>query len=128
MARDTRLLLDQGLPRDAAALFRQDGWECIHVGEVGMARAEDTDIVKFAREHAAVIVTLDADFHALLATSMASTPSVIRLRFQGLGGPDVASHVAKVVTRFAGELTDGCLITVKPNKTTCRRLPVGTGG
>jgi predicted nuclease of predicted toxin-antitoxin system len=127
MAKDIRLLLDQGLPRDAAALLRNEGWDCLHVGELGMARAEDTAIVEFAREHDAAIVTLDADFHALLATSRASTPSVIRLRLQGLGGADVATHVAKVMARFATELAAGCLVTVKSNKTTCHRLPTGGG-
>ena len=127
MAKDTRLLLDQGLPRDAAALLRQEGWDCQHVGELGMARAEDTDIVKFARAHDLAIVTLDSDFHALLATSNASAPSVIRLRLQGLDGADVASRVASVVVRFAGDLAGGCLITVKSNKTTCHRLPTGGG-
>lgn len=62
-----RLILDQGLPRDAAQILRNDGWECEHL------RA-------FARELNAVIVTLDADFHMLLALSMAVRPSVIRRR------------------------------------------------
>jgi predicted nuclease of predicted toxin-antitoxin system len=90
-----------------------------------MARAEDTEIVRFAREHGSVVVTLDADFHALLATSMARTPSVIRLRLQGLDGAEVAAHVSKVSVHFAAELAAGCLITVKSNKTTCHKLPAG---
>ena len=28
-----RLVLDQGVPRDAARLLRDLGYECIHVGE-----------------------------------------------------------------------------------------------
>jgi predicted nuclease of predicted toxin-antitoxin system len=42
----------------------------LHVGVLGMARAE---IVTFARDNGATIVTLDADFHALLATSRGKT-------------------------------------------------------
>jgi predicted nuclease of predicted toxin-antitoxin system len=128
MAKGIRLLLDQGLPRDAATLLRQDGWDCLHVGELGMATAEDTDIVKYAREHGSALATLDADFHALLATSMASTPSVIRFRLQGLDGPAVAALVAEIAAHFGVELAGGCLITVKSNKTTCHRLPIGSGG
>ena len=31
-----RLVLDQGVPRDAASLLRELGHDCTHVGEVGM--------------------------------------------------------------------------------------------
>lgn len=91
-----------------------------------MARSEDTEIVTFARDQESVIVTLDADFHALLATSMARGPSVIRLRLQGLDGAAVAGYVANVAGRFAAQLKAGCLITVKSKKTTCHMLPTGT--
>jgi predicted nuclease of predicted toxin-antitoxin system len=92
-----------------------------------MARAEDTEIVRFAHDHNVVIVTLDADFHALLATSGASKPSVIRLRLQGLDGMEVAGRVAKVAQQFHAELARGSVTTVKASKTTCHLLPTGSG-
>ena len=64
-----KLLLDQGLPRTAARLLSEAGIETIHVGDVGYATADDADIIEFARPGGFVIVTLDADFHALLALS-----------------------------------------------------------
>jgi predicted nuclease of predicted toxin-antitoxin system len=120
------LILDQGLPRDTVTFVRESGQDCVHVGELGMAHAEDTEIVKLARDRGAVIVTQDADFHALLATSMATGPSVIRLRLQGLDGRGVAGSIARVTERFGEELAKGCLITVKPKKTTCHLLPTGS--
>ena len=62
-----RLLLDQGLPRSAADLLRKASHDAVHVGEVGAATAEDADLLQMAREQGRVVVTLDADFHALLA-------------------------------------------------------------
>ena len=67
-----RLVLDQGVPRDAAALLRDLGYECIHVGEIGMWNAADDAILAFASGKHATVVTLDADFHAILAVSGAS--------------------------------------------------------
>jgi len=72
-----------------------------------------------------VVVTLDADFHAILAVSGAQGPSVIRMRLQGLGAPKVVEVVRKVLASFEEELKGGSLITVKPLKTTCHRLPTG---
>jgi predicted nuclease of predicted toxin-antitoxin system len=119
-----RLILDQGLPRDAASLLRETGWQCEHVGELGMSSAEDTDILSVARGRGAVLITLDADFHALLAVSMAAGPSVVRLRMQGLDGQKVAAHIIEAVKRFGTELREGCMVTVKERKTTYRMLPV----
>jgi len=61
-----RLLLDQGLPRSTVVFLKNEGIEALHVGEVGMASASDPQIFEFARHRSRVVVTLDADFHALL--------------------------------------------------------------
>ncbi len=120
-----RLVLDQGLSRDAASCLRNLGHECAHVGEVGMHSAADEDILAFSLKLNAIVITLDADFHAILAVSGASGPSVVRLRLQGLGGPGVAEVVQRVLLDFDSDLRRGALITVKMRKTTCHRLPVG---
>jgi predicted nuclease of predicted toxin-antitoxin system len=120
-----RLVLDQGVPRDAAPLLRSLGYECTHVGEIGMSKASDEEILAFSLATNAIVVTLDADFHAILAVSGASGPSVIRLRLQGLGGPAVAELVQTVLAGYESDLKRGALVTVKALKTTCHRLPVG---
>jgi hypothetical protein len=62
-----KLLLDQGLPLSAAALLRDAGIDTIHVGEIGMSKAEDAEIIGKSRDEGRIIATLDADFHTLLA-------------------------------------------------------------
>ena len=49
-----------------------------------MSTAEDVEILERDRQDQQTIVTLDADFHALLALSGAISPSVIRIRIEGL--------------------------------------------
>ncbi len=120
-----RLVLDQGIPHDAAALLRSLGHDCVHVSEIGMSKASDEEILAFSLGRNAVVVTLDADFHAILAVSGAQGPSVIRMRLQGLGAAEVVEVVRKVLASFEGELNRGSLITVKALKTTCHRLPIG---
>jgi predicted nuclease of predicted toxin-antitoxin system len=120
-----RLVLDQGVPRDAATLLRDLGHECTHVVEIGRSKAADQEILAFSLEKNAIAVTLDADFHTILAVSGASGPSVIRLRLQGLGASQVVALVQSVLAGFEASLRRGCLVTVKAHKTTCHRLPVG---
>ncbi len=105
-----RLVLDQGVPRDAAALLRSLGYDCMHVGEIGMSKAADDEILAFSLGRNAVVVTPDADFHAILAVSGAQGPSVIRMRLQGLGAPEVVEVVRKVLASFEEELKRRSLI------------------
>lgn len=116
------VLLDQGLPRDAAEQLRSAGIDCTHVGEIQMANASDTDILEYARSAGGIVVTLDADFHAILVVSGMSAPSVIRIRIEGLKGPAIAAIVRKVLAMYASDLAFGCMITVKEQKTTCHLL------
>jgi predicted nuclease of predicted toxin-antitoxin system len=87
--------------------------------------AADAEILAFALGKHATVVTLDADFHTILAVSGASQPSVIRFRVQGLRARETVRLVQEVLAAFADELARGALITVKARKTTCHRLPVG---
>ena len=50
-----KLLLDQGLPRSAAALLCETGFDTVHVGDIGLASAEDSEIPQKAKEDARVV-------------------------------------------------------------------------
>jgi len=122
-----KLLLDQGLPRSSAVLLREMGIDAIHVGDLGMSSAPDEAILAFARENGFIIVTLDADFHALLATSAAPGPSVVRLREQRLKARDAARLLRAVLDRAEIEMDSGCLVTVTKDSIRLRRLPIQRG-
>jgi predicted nuclease of predicted toxin-antitoxin system len=121
----SRFLLDQGLPRDAAGLLRESGHECLHVAEIGMGTALDRDILSRAIELDSIVVTLDADFHAIVALSGAKRPSIIRLRMEGLRAPAITSFVISALNKFQTELESGAFVTIKRHKITCHRLPIG---
>ncbi len=91
-----------------------------------MWKAADEDILAWALGRHAIVITLDADFHMILATSGARGPSVIRLRIQGLRAPTVVGVVLTAIKGFQVELEHGAVVTVKPHKITCHRLPIGS--
>jgi predicted nuclease of predicted toxin-antitoxin system len=121
-----KLLLDQGLPRSAVEALRQLGIEAVHAGLVGMAKASDQEILERARREGETVVTLDADFHALLALSNAAAPSVVRIRIEGLRGPELGALVARVVALCDADLVAGAMVTVDPHAVRVRRLPLVT--
>lgn len=119
-----KMLLDQGLPRTAANLLRERGWDVQHVSELGMSRAEDVAIIALARQEQRMVVTLDADFHALLAVSGATGPSVLRIRMEGLKAEQFASLIERVLALAGEELNLGAMITLADGKVRIKLLPV----
>lgn len=119
-----RYLLDQGLPRSTVEQLRNVGIESDHVGDLGMAKASDAMILEAGLKLGAVVVTLDADFHALLALSNATKPSVIRIRMQGLKGIDVALLIQRVAQVASEDLEAGAAMTVTDRRIAIKRLPL----
>jgi predicted nuclease of predicted toxin-antitoxin system len=119
-----KLLLDQGLPHSAATLLCEAGINTIHVAEIGLSAADDIDILQIAREHGRVVVTLDADFHALLALSAATSPSVIRIRIERLRAQALTNLLLTVLDEFVEDLEQGVVVTVEPSRVRMRRLPL----
>jgi len=120
----TRFLLDQGLPRSAAAILRTAGWDVLHVGECGLATAADSHILDAARSDGRHIVTLDADFHSLLAVSGEAAPSVVRLRMEGLKGDDLATLMLRLWPKISVAVSGGAMVTVMRGAVRIKRLPV----
>ena len=91
-----------------------------------MQRASDEEIVEMAAKQECIVITLDADFHALIAVRQMRFPSVIRLRQEGCRGDDVVRILQPVLFRYQEQLGRGCLISVKERQTTMRILPIGS--
>lgn len=118
------LLLDQGLPRSAADRLRNSGWDAVHTGEIGLSAASDSTILAFAREHNRVVVTLDADFHALLAVGGGQSPSVVRIRREGLDAEALAKLLLAVLPQLESALHEGAMVSVLDDSVRVRLLPV----
>ncbi len=119
-----KYLLDQGLPRSTLQHLREMGIDSEHVGNLGMAAASDEEILDEARKRGAVVVTLDSDFHTLLAFTYALLPSVIRIRIEGMKGEQVASVIQRVESIAKADLDDGAAVTVTARRIALRRLPL----
>jgi predicted nuclease of predicted toxin-antitoxin system len=119
-----KVLLDQGLPRSAAKLLRDAGTDAVHTAECGLATATDAEILEYARREDRFVVTLDADFHAILVLCHAVVPSVIRIRIEGLRAEALVNLVQAVHSRCGMELAKGAMVSVTNDRIRIRRLPM----
>jgi predicted nuclease of predicted toxin-antitoxin system len=77
-----------------------------------------------ARAESRVCVTLDADFHSLLATSGERGPSVMRIRKEGLDATVLAALLQAIWPRVEDALNSGAPVTVTERSIRVRRLPI----
>jgi len=120
-----RVLLDQGLAPDAAALLRlEEEWDAVHVSEVGMSHASDEEILIFARQQGRTCVTLDHDFHTHLAPNRSDGPSVVLVRIEGLDSIRQADLILRVWSICAEDIRSGADVSVDRLAIRVRKLPL----
>ena len=120
-----RLLIDENLSPRVARLLREAGHDAAHVVEVGLGNTDDPVILGAAADDARIVVTADTDFDALLAARGTSSPSVVMLRSSDHLTPDEqAQLIVTVTTRVGGELEDGAIASVTPQRIRLRSLPI----
>ena len=119
-----RILLDQGLPRGTAKILCREQWDVVHTGDIGLAQASDREIIDFAQREDRIIITLDADFHAILAVENASSPSVIRIRQEGLKAVQLSDLIKSIWPTVQSQLEAGALVTVTEKSIRVKSIPL----
>jgi len=119
-----KILLDQGVPRGAAAILGNAGFDTVHTGQCGLSTAPDPAILSAARQQQRVVVSLDSDFHMLIARENATSPSVIRIRQEGLRAEAMAELLLSVLKQCKDDLLRGALISATQKQVRIRLLPL----
>jgi predicted nuclease of predicted toxin-antitoxin system len=96
----------------------------VHVGDLGLSTATDAGILERARTDGRACVTLDADFHAILAVSGASGPSTIRVRIEGLDADSLATLLRTIWPQIEADVQRGALVSVDASSVRVRVLPI----
>ena len=71
-----------------------------------------------------LVITLDSDFHTILALTNAAGPSVIRIRWEGLRGPDLALLIKEFWPKVEPRLKQGALVSVSDSGIRIRNIPL----
>ena len=119
-----KILIDMNLSPNWTTAFAAANIESVHWSTVGDPRAEDTEIMEYARANDYVVFTHDLDFGTLLALTQAESPSVVQVRAQNILPLHLAHTVVAVLRVNEETLEQGALIVVDEGRARVRILPL----
>ncbi|MBK8393830.1 MAG: hypothetical protein IPL26_01085 [Leptospiraceae bacterium] len=81
-------------------------------------------MINYAKLHNYICITLDADFHSIVAKSEEKIPSVIRIRIEKLKAEDYLKLLQQILPDIEKDLQTGCLVSVQEDSVRIRELPI----
>ncbi len=119
-----KLLVDMNLSPRWIGLLVDNGIEAAHWSTLGANNAPDNEIMTYASANGYVVLTHDLDFSAILAATHGEKPSVVQIRADDVSPDVIGLQVIIALRQMASELADGALLTIDPNRTRMRLLPL----
>jgi predicted nuclease of predicted toxin-antitoxin system len=120
-----RFLIDECLRQQLAAALTDLGHDTIHVADAGLAGRPDNEIMDLARRDGRVVVSADTDFGELLATTHATTPSVVLFRGQPHDVDNLVQLIVGLLPEIEADLHAGAVVVIGRDRARVRRLPIG---
>ncbi len=121
-----RLLVDNALSPGLAVALSGHGHDAIHVRDVGLAHATDTEIFTFAAGQDRAVLSADTDFGTLLALRGERSPSVVLWRRQSpRRAVEQAAVLIGALATVEADLREGAIVVVEAARLRVRRLPIG---
>lgn len=117
-----KFLIDMNLSPDWVAAFAAEGIEAVHWSAIGDPRAEDIEIIEYARSNGYIVLTHELDFGTILALTYAAGPSVIQVRTQDILPSSFGRMLISVVRGNETALEQGALIVVDEARARVRIL------
>ena len=118
------LLIDVSFSPEWISYLTTQNIPSIHWSSIGNLNAEDYVIFDYALSHDYIILTHDLDFGTLLANSRSHKPSLIQARVDNITPAFLGSTLLQVLKQFEKEIHTGAIITILPNRTKVRILPI----
>lgn len=123
-----KLLIDMNLSPRWIRVLTDAGIDAAHWSSLGLANAPDSEIMRYASAHDYVVLTHDLDFSAILAATHGEKPSVVQIRAEDVSPDVIGANVITALRQMTEELEQGALVTVDPNRTRLRVLPLQPRG
>lgn len=119
-----KLLVDMNLSPRWAGLLVDAGINAAHWSTLGAKNAPDSEIMAYAGANDYVVLTHDLDFGAILAATHGEKPSVVQIRAEDVSPDVIGQQIIAALRQMESDLEEGALLTVDPNRTRLRLLPL----
>jgi predicted nuclease of predicted toxin-antitoxin system len=119
-----KLLVDMNLSPEWVTVLAAAGHDVVHWSTVGNIRAEDLEIMTWARQQGRVVFTHDLDFGTILALTQEAGPSVIQVRTQDVSPAGISAMVVGALRQFQGVLETGAIVVLDETRQRVRILPL----
>jgi predicted nuclease of predicted toxin-antitoxin system len=102
------------------------GHDVATVAQIGLAQAEDADLLNVAQSQARILVTRDRDFGGLVFVQSAGV-GVVYLRILPATQNAVHTELDRVLTLYSEQELQGSFVVVEPGRHRIRRPTAGQG-
>jgi predicted nuclease of predicted toxin-antitoxin system len=119
-----KFLLNMNIPPQLGKRLMAEGHAYRHVRDIGMARADDREIVTEAKTHQEIILTHDLDYGTLLAFSGESKPSVVIFRLRYTHPDHLFRRMMSVWFDIQNPLSEGAIVVLEDATLRIRQLPI----
>ena len=116
-----KFLLDHDVYGATARFLTGLGHEIVQVGRIGLAQAEDADLLKVAQAQDRLFVTRDRDFGGLVFVN-ALGAGVLYLRILPSTQNAVHQELARVLTTYTEEELKKAFVVIEPGGHRLRKL------
>lgn len=123
-----KLLVDMNLSPRWIDVLADAGIEAAHWSTLGANNAPGSQIMAYASTNNYVVLTHDLDFSAILAATHGEKPSVVQIRAEDVSPDAIGKQIIIALQQMTSELETGALLTVDPNRTRLRVLPLQLKG
>lgn len=122
-----KFLLNMNVPRKLAMALSQANHLCRHAGDIGLDRADDTEIMAAARQSGEIILTHDLDYGHLLAFEGTRSPSVIIFRLRDSQPSNLFRQLMSSLLKLEPFLAKGAIVVIEDENLRIRPLPIDLG-
>lgn len=112
------------LSPELAVWLRAQGHGAVHALELGMAQAEDEEILARALQEGRIVVTADLDYTRLFALLRERVPGLILFRGGNFSEVQTRELLERVFKQLSPEEIEGYLIVIEVHRIRKRSLPL----